>query len=92
MQKRKLGKSNLEVSALGLGCMGMSFGYGPPGEKQEMIAVIPGTTKLHRLRENLAAVSLQLTPGDLRTLESAAARIRVQGARYPEHLQKLVGR
>jgi aryl-alcohol dehydrogenase-like predicted oxidoreductase len=40
MQKRKLGTSNLEVSAIGLGCMGMSFGYGPPGEKQEMIAVI----------------------------------------------------
>src|SRR5512136_1988373 len=40
MQKRKLGKSNLEVSALGLGCMGMSFGYGPAGEKQEMISVI----------------------------------------------------
>jgi aryl-alcohol dehydrogenase-like predicted oxidoreductase len=40
MQKRKLGKSNLEVSALGLGCMGMSFGYGPAGEKQDMISVI----------------------------------------------------
>ena len=40
MQKRYLGKSNLEVSALGLGCMGMSFGYGPAGEKQEMISVI----------------------------------------------------
>ena len=40
MQKRKLGKSNLEVSVLGLGCMGMSFGYGPAGEKQEMISVI----------------------------------------------------
>src|SRR5713101_3051562 len=40
MQKRKLGKSNLEVSALGLGCMGMSFSYGPPGDKQEMISVI----------------------------------------------------
>jgi aryl-alcohol dehydrogenase-like predicted oxidoreductase len=40
MQKRKLGKSNLEVSAIGLGCMGMSFGFGPPGEKNEMIAVI----------------------------------------------------
>src|SRR5208283_2165610 len=40
MQKRKLGSSNLEVSALGLGCMGMSYGYGPAGEKQEMISVI----------------------------------------------------
>jgi len=56
------------------------------------IVPIPGTTKLHRLRENLGAVSLQLTPEDLRALEGAAAKIRVQGARYPEHLQKLVGR
>jgi aryl-alcohol dehydrogenase-like predicted oxidoreductase len=40
MQKRKLGKTNVEVSAIGLGCMGMSFGYGPPKEKQEMIALI----------------------------------------------------
>ena len=40
MQKRKLGKSNLEVSALGLGCMGMSLAYGPPTDKQEMIALI----------------------------------------------------
>src|SRR2546427_13199022 len=40
MQKRKLGKSTLEVSALGLGCMGMSFGYGPAADKQEMISVI----------------------------------------------------
>ncbi len=53
---------------------------------------IPGTTKLHRLRENLGAVSLQLTPADLRELENAASKITVQGARYPEHLQKLVGR
>ena len=40
MQKRKLGNSNLEVSAIGLGCMGMSFGYGPPADKQEMISLI----------------------------------------------------
>jgi len=53
---------------------------------------IPGTTKLHRLRENLGALSLQLTPQDLRELETAASNVRVQGARYPEHLQKLVGR
>jgi len=56
------------------------------------IVPIPGTTKLHRLRENLGAVSLELTPEDLRALEAAAAKITVQGARYPEHLQKLVGR
>src|SRR5271168_4611123 len=42
MKTRKLGKSNLEVSAIGLGCMGMSFGYGPPKDKQEMISVIRG--------------------------------------------------
>jgi aryl-alcohol dehydrogenase-like predicted oxidoreductase len=40
MQKRKLGESNLEISAIGLGCMGMSFGYGPPADKQEMISLI----------------------------------------------------
>ena len=40
MQKRKLGNSDLEVSAIGLGCMGMSFGYGPPADKQEMIKLI----------------------------------------------------
>src|SRR6202051_1047789 len=40
MQKRRLGKSNLEVSALGLGCMGMSFSYGPPKDKQEMISLL----------------------------------------------------
>jgi aryl-alcohol dehydrogenase-like predicted oxidoreductase len=46
MQKRKLGKSGLEVSALGLGCMGMSFGYGPAGDKQEMISVIRAAVEL----------------------------------------------
>ena len=46
MQKRKLGKSNLEVSAIGLGCMGMSFGYGPPKDKQDMISVIRSAVEL----------------------------------------------
>ena len=40
MQKRKLGNSNLEVSAIGFGCMGMSFGYGPAGDKQQMISLL----------------------------------------------------
>ncbi len=56
------------------------------------IVPIPGTTKLHRLEENLAATTVELTPEDLRQLESAASKIPLQGARYPEELQKLVGR
>src|ERR1700752_2505524 len=46
MQKRKLGKSGLEVSALGLGCMSMSFGYGPAADKQEMISLIRSAVEL----------------------------------------------
>lgn len=154
MQKRKLGGSELGVSAIGLGCMGMSFGFGPASDKQEMISVIraavergvtffdtaevygpftneelvgealepfkgrvviatkfefrigpegglaqrpwivpiPGTRKLERLEENLGAADLHLTTEDLREIETASSTITLQGARYPEHLQKLVGR
>lgn len=56
------------------------------------IVPIPGTTKLNRLEENIGAVNVQLSPDDLRQLESAASKIPVQGARYPEELQKMVGR
>lgn len=56
------------------------------------IVPIPGTTKPHRLEENLAAASIQLTAGDLGEIDRAASQIEVHGARYPEHLQKLVGR
>jgi aryl-alcohol dehydrogenase-like predicted oxidoreductase len=56
------------------------------------IAPIPGTTKLHRLQENLGALDVQLTPDDLREIESAAAGTPIQGARYPEHLEKRTGR
>jgi aryl-alcohol dehydrogenase-like predicted oxidoreductase len=56
------------------------------------IAPIPGTTKLNRLEENIAAADVQLTADDLREIEGAASKIAVVGARYPEHLAKLVGR
>jgi aryl-alcohol dehydrogenase-like predicted oxidoreductase len=56
------------------------------------IVPIPGTTKLYRLEENIGAAAVVLTPDELRELENAAERIAVQGARYPEALQKLVGR
>lgn len=167
MQKRKLGKSGLEVSAFGLGCMGMSFSYGPPADKQKMISLlrkavergvtffdtaevygpftneelvgealsplrdqvviatkfgfdlspksdprgmqgspalswllaqkpwmvpIPGTTKLARLEENIDDDAVELTAKDLREIESASSKITVQGARYPEKLERLTGR
>jgi aryl-alcohol dehydrogenase-like predicted oxidoreductase len=56
------------------------------------ILPIPGTTKLDRLEENIGAVNVELSPDDLRDLDTAASKIPVQGARYPEELQKLVGR
>ena len=56
------------------------------------IVPIPGTTKLHRLDENLGAAAVELTADDLREIESAASRITVQGARYPEHLEQMTGR
>ncbi len=56
------------------------------------IVPIPGTTKLHRLEENIGAVNVELSPADLRELDTAASHIAVQGARYPEELQKMVGR
>lgn len=56
------------------------------------IVPIPGTTKLNRLEENLGAVAIELTPADLREIESAASTIAVQGARYPEKLEQMTGR
>jgi aryl-alcohol dehydrogenase-like predicted oxidoreductase len=56
------------------------------------IVPIPGTTKLHRLEENLGAAEVELTPDDLGEIDEAASKITVQGARYPQHLQKLVGK
>ncbi len=56
------------------------------------IVPIPGTTKLHRLDENIGAVAVELTPDDLRDIESAASTITVHGARYPERLEQMTGR
>jgi len=56
------------------------------------IVPIPGTTKLHRLEENIGAVGIELTPDELREINRATSEIEVQGARYPEQLQQLVGR
>ncbi len=56
------------------------------------IVPIPGTTKLHRLDENIGALAVELTAGDLQDIEAAAAKITVQGARYPERLEQMTGR
>ncbi len=56
------------------------------------IVPIPGTTKLHRLEENIGAADVELTPAELKDIPSAVSKVTVQGARYPEHLQQLVGR
>jgi aryl-alcohol dehydrogenase-like predicted oxidoreductase len=78
MQKRKLGRGNLEVSALGLGCMGMSFGYGPAADRREMIALL--------------RAAIELTPEDLREIDRAVSTITVQGGRYSESSQRMIDR
>jgi aryl-alcohol dehydrogenase-like predicted oxidoreductase len=60
--------------------------------KKPWIVPIPGTTKLQRLEENIGAAALELTSADLQEIESAASTIAIQGDRYPEHLNRLVGR
>ena len=55
------------------------------------IVPIPGTTKLHRLEENIGAVAIELSADDLRQIEDAASKIKVEGARYPEHIEKMTG-
>jgi len=56
------------------------------------IVPIPGTTKLHRLQENIGAVAIELSAADLLTIEEAASKINIHGARYPQHLQQLTGK
>ena len=73
------------------------LGAGPGAQawvlaQNEWIVPTPGTRKQERLEENIGAVAVELTPDDLRDIESAASKITVQGARYPEHLERLTGR
>jgi aryl-alcohol dehydrogenase-like predicted oxidoreductase len=60
--------------------------------RKPWIVPIPGTTKLHRLEENIGAVSIELTREDLRNIDAAASEITVLGARYPEKLEQMTGR
>ncbi|MCU1293258.1 MAG: aldo/keto reductase [Bryobacterales bacterium] len=60
--------------------------------QKSWIVPIPGTTKLARLEENIGASAIELTPDDIREIDSAASKITVQGARYPEHVEKMTGR
>jgi aryl-alcohol dehydrogenase-like predicted oxidoreductase len=60
--------------------------------RKPWIVPIPGTTKLHRLDENIRAAAVELTSDDLHEIETAASRITVQGARYPEHMERMTGR
>ncbi len=55
------------------------------------IVPIPGTTKLHRLEENIGALAIQLSPADVHEIASAASKIKVEGTRYPEHIEKMTG-
>ena len=142
MQQRQLGKSNLEVSGIGLGCMGLSFGYGPAVDKSQGISLIRSAFErgvtffdtaeaygpfaneelvgeaLAPVREQVVIATkfgfkfdggkqagLDSRPAHIKevaeaslkrlkveTIDTAVAQMTVQGARYPEHLQKLVGR
>lgn len=79
MQKRKLGKSRLEVSAIGLGCMGMSFGYGPASDKQEMISLLP--RGCHPLKTQYAlgkSVHLMIAGG----LSPSCPKVLILGIRH----------
>jgi len=81
MKKRQLGNSGLEVSALGWLLAQKSW-----------IAPIPGTTKLHRLEENLGAAEIELSERDLKVIGDALSTIEIQGHRYTEASQKMINR
>lgn len=117
MEKRKLGKSGLEISAMGLGCMGLTFGYGPATSEADAIALIRkaydlGITFFNTAEaysqglneqflgkavkpfreENVGAVNVALSEGDLQKIHHALEEIKIVGDRYPAALQARVGK
>ena len=93
MQKRKLGKSDLEVSEVGFGCMGLSYGYGPAVDKTHGISLIRAAFERGVTFFDTAEAygPVELTDDDLREIDSAALKIPIQGERYPEALEKRTG-
>ncbi len=89
MKKYPLGNSGLEVSALGLGCMRMSFSYGPAGDRREMISLIQSAVE--RQEKNIGAVAVELTSEHLQEIEIAASKITILESRYPENMEKMTG-
>ena len=88
MKTRTLGSSHLRVSELGLGCMALAWLLA----QKPWIVPIPGTTKQHRLEENIGAADVELTPDDLDEIDRAASEFTIQGDRYPEQLERLSNR
>jgi len=92
MNTRTLGR-DLHVSALGLGCATQTqLALAWLLAQEPWIGPIRGTTKLHRLEENLGADRVTPSRDDLRDIEIAASAVDARGARYPDHLEKLVDR
>jgi aryl-alcohol dehydrogenase-like predicted oxidoreductase len=92
MKTRTLGNSGLEVSALGLGCMGMSFGLGPAADKKEMISLIRAAVEKGITFFETAEVYAPFINEELEQINLAFSNIRVQGDRYPETHQKMIDR
>lgn len=84
MPKRTLGNSGLEVSTLGFGCMGISFGYGQPTSREDGITIIRAAVD--------AGITFFDDQDDQQAISEALATLPVHGARYPAQLQSLVGR
>ena len=92
MRQRILGTNGLQVSALGFGCMGISQSYGQPLDRADGIAIIRAAVDAGVTFFDTAEVYGPYTNDDLRDIDRAALQIEVHGARYPEHLQKMVDR